>query len=1440
MSNHSSWENNGKTKKRITTAALALMSFTAYMPISTMAAFAIDVNNATPSVNDVQSANGAVWTEGDTTHVDVRGGAGTVGQFDWKDFNVGKNKNVDFGFTANGQTSLNRVLGGNMSYIYGKLYSSSRTMDGKVSACDNCANTSKVILINPAGMLFGNGSSVNLNSFVASTYDVKGAQNLKDFSTQAARDAYVNNLWNIAGSPIEANGEHGVQFVANDNMVDGTGFLTGDGTGQRLASIVVEGQSDIYADKSLALVGNRIEVKGGSTLRTHFNNTPNFNSSTNSQNLGNVKLVTGDGVTFTYSTAGNIVGNSATTKTHKQTGQKYGISITDSMVKSGDILIYNGGNATTESGANLNTAIDIENSGIWSKKLTNRTDGNIAIQSKTGDINIKKSNIVTQNAQQGDDAYATKDEIRGNITIKASKGNINITDSQVRTADSTKNNTTTAKNSGNITIEATKGSVNLKQESNAMNGQYWAKTGVVAAGILTVKAGQDVNINGYNEILALGDKNINSDNEINREIDITAGNNINLTNTFLNSKDIGLEAKNSLTSTGSTIQATNNLSAISQNTKFDNSLLWYDNLKLYDDSFGRSNVTIANNTKIHDKGASALNLTTNGNLTITNTKLLNYSDSETAQNTSKYNSYNLTSTNGNVTVNGGSNIVAANGNANISAQNGAVTVDNSTFRSSNGGVNINAKNDINIQNAGKIGSTGSAINVASSAGNVTISGGSFLEASGTPGASTSDGGYITQTGVNGGNITVTSGNGKNVTVTGTDSKINANNGKVTINSGNKLIVTNGGEIYAKGRTDSVQSGIEVNQKGDMNVDTDLANGTLATSGHITINTDGNFISSELVGGKGNIKNASGQSIYSDLVSLSNGNSNSAFIFRGGKDSPKGRMEVNAKGNITSNGFVSSNGVDFNAGNDISFTNTNAGGSGKENITLTDTNLKAGNDIGVKTTNGNMTVNNSSTDAGNNANLESTNGDLLLNGFEMKRGKKTKLTGGNSVKTKEGTDIDTNGNKLAVDSRGEIDIAVSEMDAQKPENGLEINAELNTNVKDNAGVLRGRNVKVKATDGTLVVSKIKAENLTLEAQTVKSGSTTISRQTDHVNNYDGESGNLSDSQISDKAYIEVTGEFNLDRSKSYDGNTQGRVEYHDNTAGVEEILDPVKTGSHSTTATDTDTETRQKASESTLVENSKRDTVGEPTGNTSTRYENTGKTQDKPGSTPRREYVYDDEGNPTGYWEYTETEREQNVYERVEHKVVEEGTYYEEERTITTTTTTTYDDYTGQKKTTEDQHTAKIDGDDFVLIYDKDKTEANGTTSVKSGTSTSTTEGAWTKTNRTFTATNETNRTTTVERKTGTRWVPNGERREWCTMPGQSAGDSGSDDGLMTVLDQDIAAMIKNPLKSEGTSNSANVTKNIANPADLMISAAAKITTDEDAENDDEFDEEIEF
>ncbi len=1246
------------------TSFLALLSFTAYMPVSSLAACAVDIpTNALPDLN--KGVNGDVRTDGSRMDVAVKGGKGTVGQFDWNSFNIGKDAQVNFEFTANNQTALNRVLSsGGISHIYGKMTSSS------ASGCDSCVNTSKVILINPSGILFGNGSSVNLNSFTASTYDIKGAKDLSKLS-EAELKAYAGDvktsgsnggLFDIAGY------NKTVHFVANDNMVDGNGFITGDVAGSKLASIVTEG-SNITANKSLAFVGNKIDING-TQITTTYDSVPN--ASNGKLVKSNVKLVTGDGVNFYYTSAGNIDDNVTINKGAAKTGnQEYGVSISDSTIRTGNFLAYNSAEAK-------NSSVDINDSTIYTKKLLGAnaeiggvkydatqtgTDGNINIHSD-GSVNINKSDIQTTN----DLVDGAKDIGYGNMSVTAKK-DINIKNTQLRTADSSKN---TAKNvsAGNITISSSEGNVNLVQDLPTDSPLY-KNTAIASAGDLKIAAAGKVNIDGYEKIQAVG-HGAGSSND--RTITVE-GSDVNFSKTLLNAKTLKANAKNNLKVEDSTI-VVNDTSLAAKDTTIDNSLLQYNNLGL------KGDVTIKNDATFNDKDSDGLSIVTDGNLTLDNSQL--QKKAYGSNKTSNQKSVSLESGTGNVTIQNGTHIVTENGGISVKASKGGITVDNSFAYANGGNISLDAKNNIELK--------------TTDSSKVRI----FDEDKATARKTT----------------------------------MWAHNGNLNLNSKEGKVSVQKSNISAEGGDTTISQAL------DMALDSDFANSEVGASGKLTLKTKGNVKGKTFKAGNGYINNKEG---YTGLVGT---DESAAFIYS--------QATIDAGKDIDLSNVVSAKNVDFVAGNDIDLASTT-------NMSLTNVSVKAGNTSNVAAA-----------------------AKLTTDGFTINGGKKTTLSG-KTVTTKGDSVIATKGNKLAVNADEDINIAVTGVNNAK--NGLDVNADVNTS--KGSEVLKGKNVTVRAADGTLAISKIKSDTLNITANEILAGETKISTETDNVSGL-AEAGVSMDS----KGYIEVRtdGGFNLDTSTTYDST--GKVGYTGGNYGsTTETSDKEAVGDQYDVTVEGET-----VKNSELVDSK------------TSRGKELGREQ-----VAKKQVGSKNNGS--------ETINEYEVTDEVTYEETTTKTYKDTE--TTTKTTTTYQDYEQTTKQRDGQHVVTLNDKEqngFVLVYGKTSSKTDKTTEQvgqpKTFTDTVVTNDARTET--------ETGTTTVYEKHIETETVPN-------------PVDPDVNQGVVIPdVDADEAERVSNlsriPRHSEGTSNAAPVQNNLADTSSTVVAAAARLQIeDTETQNDDEDD-----
>jgi filamentous hemagglutinin family protein len=82
---------------------------------------------------------------------------------EWQDFSIGRDAHVEFVQPGVDSSALNRVVGSKPSEIFGSL-----------------SANGQVVLVNQAGIHFGNGSQINAGSLVASTLDIADEDFLAD------------------------------------------------------------------------------------------------------------------------------------------------------------------------------------------------------------------------------------------------------------------------------------------------------------------------------------------------------------------------------------------------------------------------------------------------------------------------------------------------------------------------------------------------------------------------------------------------------------------------------------------------------------------------------------------------------------------------------------------------------------------------------------------------------------------------------------------------------------------------------------------------------------------------------------------------------------------------------------------------------------------------------------------------------------------------------------------------------------------------------------------------------------------------------------------------------------------------------------------------------------------------------------------------------------
>lgn len=133
----------------------------------------------------------------------------TTTQIDWKSFDIGQNKEVEFKQPTTNSVAYNRVTGGNASQIQGKLKANG-----------------KVYLANPNGVIITKGAEINVAGLFATTKDLEqisekgnGNSNSYQFTRKTKEGQVVKNQGKIKAKDfVVLNGDE----VINEGEIDAT------------------------------------------------------------------------------------------------------------------------------------------------------------------------------------------------------------------------------------------------------------------------------------------------------------------------------------------------------------------------------------------------------------------------------------------------------------------------------------------------------------------------------------------------------------------------------------------------------------------------------------------------------------------------------------------------------------------------------------------------------------------------------------------------------------------------------------------------------------------------------------------------------------------------------------------------------------------------------------------------------------------------------------------------------------------------------------------------------------------------------------------------------------------------------------------------------------------------------------------------------------------
>ncbi len=524
-----------------------------------------------------------------------------VTQADWNTFNIGSDKRVNHTVTNWSQTFLHNILDKNPSQIYGSM---TMTSSDPTKGYDS---TAKVLMINPNGILFGDGAKVDLNAFTATTFR---PDNMKDLGslTPAQLTAYQNSLKNYFGPDIN------IKFSSTDD---------------KIGALIKLDNAKFNIDKTAIIAAKDIEVVNGSEIITNIDY--NFSSDLANkpldynQSFSNVKLATGGGFDASYKLNGYVYNEDFSTAVGKN-GVDYNITIgsanpnDNTYIESGNILIKNRGvtyDKTMETPAGSEGSnILIQNSSLVGNKLLNNATGDIDI---TGNNHVKIKNSLLR-------TYNTHEELNANVNTNNQKGgeiniigggNVLIDKSTLQTAFSTRDDAAIGRTQkpGDIQIHSVYGNTDI----NTSN--------LFSRGNIRVKSKLNSNITNSNLIASNPQANIAKD------IIIESGNDVNIGNTLVDATMGNIKVKaakklnvyrdaNGVNGTRTIMYAGKDIDLHAQDTLIQNTNLSYNNLSLYDTTTtADNNVTVRDNSTFEKRNAAAgegVTIDVRGKLTLDN------------------------------------------------------------------------------------------------------------------------------------------------------------------------------------------------------------------------------------------------------------------------------------------------------------------------------------------------------------------------------------------------------------------------------------------------------------------------------------------------------------------------------------------------------------------------------------------------------------------------------------------------------------------------------------------------------------------------------------------------------------------------------------------------------------------------------------------------------
>ena len=480
----------------------------------------------------VDASTGAAFTAwGDHTIIDTQNGA----IIDWNNFNTAGGQSVTFSQSLGGVPSA-------MSAVLNRITSATATQfDGALNA-NGC-----VFVVNPAGIIFGAGSTVNVSQLVASGLNITDSDFINGIYQFSGGNGAVFNYGDISAQKVDLIGK---QVLNAGTITSPDGYVimaAGDRVllGQPGSDIVVEidsvtlpeqgqteGIGDVINEGTVEAAGGTIVLAAGDTFSRAVDGLDSLSVAIEggAGRIGqfgtlNADSADGDGGSITL-TGGDVValgGDSLTTANagaNGDGGEVIAYSPGTSLFRDGARIEAKGGNESGNGGfAEVSGMEHVEVFGLVDASATNGQSGtflidptDITIQDGVGDVDGTGPNFIPggNTSTISDDKIESYLDAGTNVVINtasAGAGSGDIT----QNADAQINKTT---DNGAVTLT-------LKADRDiALNGGIASAAG---SGTLNVDmtAGRDISVNAGANIVLNSSLKMTANNDIDMDADIT-------------------------------------------------------------------------------------------------------------------------------------------------------------------------------------------------------------------------------------------------------------------------------------------------------------------------------------------------------------------------------------------------------------------------------------------------------------------------------------------------------------------------------------------------------------------------------------------------------------------------------------------------------------------------------------------------------------------------------------------------------------------------------------------------------------------------------------------------------------------------------------------------------------------------------------------------------